>query len=391
MKYRLDPKSGNKLSQLGLGCMRFPKSDAETEKILLRAIEGGINYFDTAYIYGDSEARLGKILAAHDLRKKIYIATKLPLIMLRKPEDIERYFQTELARLKTDYIDYYLLHMLPDVAYMNKLREWGIEKWLSEKKAAGAIRHVGFSFHGTNQAFTELLEDYPWEFCLIQYNYVDEFNQAGVKGLKLAAEKGLPVMIMEPLLGGRLATSLPEAALKLIKAYDEQLTPAAFGLNWLWNQKEPTVVLSGMSSLTQLEENLALADKAEPEMLTKEDIDLYEAVKAAFVAADKIHCTGCNYCMPCPKNVNIPCCFKSYNMSYSQSYYAGLHNYMKEAGLTSTTISAASNCIGCGKCERHCPQHIEIRKELKKVEKRLEPFWIKLGYKAARKVLKRGS
>ncbi len=391
MKYRLDPKSGNKLSQLGLGCMRFPKDDSEAEKLILRAIEGGINYFDTAYIYGDSEARLGEILAKNHLREQVYIATKLPLIKLRKGEDIEQFFQTELARLQTDYIDYYLLHMLPDVTYMNKLRAWGIEKWISEKKASGAIRHIGFSFHGVNRAFTELLSDYPWEFCLIQYNYVDEFNQAGVKGLKLAAEKGLAVMIMEPLLGGRLANALPETALKLLKAHDEQITPAAFGLNWVWNQKEPTVVLSGMGALAQLEENLLLADKAEPGMLNEADFELYKAVKEAFIAGDKIHCTGCNYCMPCPKNVNIPSCFKAYNMSYSQGYRAGLHNYMKEAGITSTTISAASNCIGCGKCERHCPQHIAIRKELKNVEKRLEPFWVKIGYKLARRVMKRGS
>lgn len=386
MQYR-KTKFGN-LSCLGLGCMRLPKDDSLAEAIVVKAIEGGINYLDTAYIYGDNEERLGRILTKNNLRDKIYLATKLPLLMLRKPEDFDSFFNTELKRLQTDHIDFYLLHMLSDVTFWQRLVDWGIVEWLREKQASGVIRQVGFSFHGTGEDFLKLLPVYPWQFCLIQYNYIDEFNQAGVNGLKQATNLGIPVMIMEPLLGGRLANNLPEEASGIL--HEHALEPARFGLNWIWNQPEPVVVLSGMNTLEQLEQNLVWADEARVGMLSQADLQLYRQVKDAFIAADKIHCTGCNYCMPCPYHVHIPSCFKSYNLSYSSGFYAGFHNYIKELGITSANFGSAGSCRGCGKCEKHCPQKLPIRENLKKVEQRLEPFWFKIGVKIARKIMKRG-
>lgn len=389
MKYRIDPKTGNKLSILGFGCMRFPSNMEKTEQLIVKAVNEGVNYFDTAYIYANSEERLGTILHKNHIRDKVYIATKLPLFILRKAEDFDRIFQTELDRLKTDHIDYYLMHMLPDAARWNRLCEWGIKEWIQKKKETGAIRQIGFSYHGGRNGFLELLDVYDWDFCQIQYNYSDENNQAGVTGLRRAAEKGLPVIIMEPLLGGKLASNLPPKAVETLEKADPKLTPAAWAFRWLYNQPEVTVVLSGMNDESQLDDNLKAAADARPHMLSQQQMEVFNEVREAFKGKRNIPCTGCGYCQPCPQNVNIPACFNAYNASYSIGFTSAIKSFAMATGITSATPGNAGRCVGCGKCEEHCPQSIEIRKSLKTVEKRLEPFWFRGGVALARKIMVR--
>jgi predicted aldo/keto reductase-like oxidoreductase len=391
MQYRVDVKTGNKLSVLGFGCMRFPKNLGITdmrkvEDMVLSAVEGGINYFDTAWIYPGSEEVLGTILEKNKIRDKVYIATKLPVVYLKGPPDFDKYFNQTLERLRADYVDYYLMHMLTDMDLWEKLKKWGIVEWIAEKKRQGKIRQIGFSFHGSQKEFLKILDDYPWEMCQIQYNYSDENFQAGVTGLRKAAEK-MPVIIMEPLLGGKLATGLPKAAVEIFKKTRADLTPAGWGLNWLWNQKETAVILSGMSEKSQLEENLRLAENAKPGMLGEEETEAYRRVLEVFNASYKIHCTGCNYCMPCPRGVNIPGCFAAYNTSFSMGFMAGMQQFATGTALTSDKWSSPSLCVKCGKCEGHCPQHLPIVKNLGLVRRRMEPFWFRAVESIARAFL----
>ncbi|MHC6203977.1 aldo/keto reductase [Breznakiellaceae bacterium SP9] len=377
MQYRLDTQSQNKLSILGFGCMRFPKSMAKIDALIMKAITGGVNYFDTAYIYSGSEAALGTVLAQNKARGNVYLASKLPLLLIRSKADFDKYFTQQLERLQTTYIDYYLMHMLTDTASWDALVGLGIEEWIAEKKAAGSIRRLGFSFHGAQTEFFSLLDRYPWEFCQIQYNYSDRNFQAGYAGLQKAAQT-MSVMIMEPLLGGRLAHALsPEAAL-LFKKARPQLSPAAWGLNWVWNHPEVTLLLSGMSTEAQLEENLRLADTALPGMLAADDLAVYTRVIASIKKSFKIPCTGCNYCMPCPKGVNIPGSFSGYNLSYSLGYAQGMKHYITSIAATSTQTGSARNCVQCGKCEKHCPQSLPIIQNLVKVRRRMEPLLMRM-------------
>lgn len=383
MQYRTDNKSGNQLSILGFGCMRFPKKMTQidvnrTEQLIVKAVQEGVNYFDAAYMYGGSEDTLGDILAKNNLRDKVFIATKLPLAKCKTCNDFDMLFHTQLERLHTDYIDYYLMHNLGDVNSWNALCELGIEKWIREKKEAGQIKNIGFSFHGIHDEFLKLLDVYDWDFCQIQYNYINTNYQAGAAGLKKAAEKGLAVIIMEPLLGGKLATGLPEKAVDRFQSAKSSWSPAAWALRWLWNQKEVTVVLSGINEMSHLEENIETAKIAAPDMLTTEENDIYESVIKIIEATYKIPCTGCNYCMPCPQNVNIPACFAAYNVSYIAGIVSGIHLYVTSTGLLDPSKKyAASNCNECGACEKKCPQHIPIAKSLRKVTKRMEPFWLR--------------
>jgi predicted aldo/keto reductase-like oxidoreductase len=363
--------------------MRFPRNRTQidvtrTEQLIVKAVQEGINYFDTAYVYGGSEETLGPIIVKNNLRDKIFLATKLPLPKCRTYNDFESLFQTQLGRLQTDHIDYYLMHSLSDTQTWERLCRLGIEKWLQEKKASGQIKNVGFSFHGIHEEFLNILDIYDWDFCQIQYNYLNENYQAGKVGLVKAAEKGLPVFVMEPLLGGKLATGLPKKAIERFKLANASLTPAAWALRWLWNQKEVTLVLSGMNEISQLEDNIETAKTAVPGMLTSAEHDTYESVLNTIEATYKVPCTGCNYCMPCPHNVNIPACFAAYNVSYSVGMYSGIHMYVSSTGsMDPSKKYAASNCTECGSCEKKCPQHIPIPKLLKNVRKRLEPFWLR--------------
>ena len=385
MQYRTD-KYGNPISALGFGCMRFPQTlgkidMAATEELLLHAIDSGVNYFDTAYIYPGSEAAVGDILHKNGLRDKVYIATKLPHYLIRSVEGAEKTFAEELRRLKTDYIDYYLMHMLTDVGAWEKLKSLGVVDWLEGQKRRGTIRQIGFSYHGNAETFCRLVDAYDWDFCQIQYNYMDEHSQAGRRGLNYAHEKGLPVVIMEPLRGGRLVNNLPEEAEKLFAAHTPHYTPAQWGLRWLWNQPEVTCILSGMNAMAQVQDNIDTACDAHIGALTESDQAMLRQVVAVINAKMKVGCTGCGYCMPCPKHVDIPGTFAAYNRRYSDGKFRGLAEYAMCTALRRQPTSA-SNCVGCGKCEQHCPQGLPIREKLKEAASELEgPL-----YRTARKL-----
>jgi predicted aldo/keto reductase-like oxidoreductase len=381
MQYRTDQRSGNELSILGFGCMRYPRKIAgvdkeKTEELLLSAIDRGVNYLDTAYIYGDSEPILGEILRKNEVRSKIFLATKLPHQKCRTYEDFERLFQEQLTRLQTDYIDYYLIHNLPTVSLWERLGELGIEKWIAEKKASGQIRQIGYSFHGAQGEFLALLDAYDWDFCQIQYNYMDENYQAGRAGLERAYEKGLPVIVMEPLLGGKLATGLPREAVRLFEEADSARTAASWAFRWLWDQPAVTVVLSGMNSAEQLDDNIATARDAVPGSLSAKESAIFAPAIAALRAAYRVPCTGCNYCMPCPNGVNIPGCFAAYNASYVMGFVSAMQLYLTSTGANHSERNySGKNCTKCGACEKKCPQHIEIMRGLDDATKRMEPFW----------------
>jgi len=394
MQYRND-KYGTPLSVLGYGCMRFTKKGNsididKAEKELMAAYEAGVNYFDTAYIYPGSEAAVGEIFERNHIREKVHIATKLPQYMIGSRAAIDKYFNEELARLRTTYIDYYLMHHLTDVAMWDKLKKVGILEWIRAKKESGAIKNIGFSYHGNTENFLRILEDYDWDFCQIQYNYLDEVAQAGVKGLKAAAEKGIPVVIMEPLRGGKLVNMLPGGALDVMKKSGRDWTPAQWGLRWLYNQKEVTVVLSGMNSLEMVEENCRTASEAAAGHLTEEDFATLEVVKAKIREKEKVGCTGCRYCMPCPKGVDIPGIFRCYNTMFTESKSQGRFQFAQTVGLTKEP-AFASQCVKCGKCEKHCPQGIPIREKLVEADKALRPLPYKIGIGIARKFMFRGA
>ena len=375
MKYRKD-KYGNDISILGFGCMRFTqkkgKIDMEkAEKELMAAYKGGVNYYDTAYVYPGNEAALGEILHKNRIRDKVYIATKLPHYLIKSIDGLERNFQEQLKRLKTDRIDYYLMHMLNEVDIWDKLKAMGIEQWIEEKKSKGIIGQVGFSYHGNTENFCRIVDLYPWDFCQIQYNYMDEHTQAGVKGLRYAHEKGLPVIIMEPLRGGKLVKNLPSEAEEIFRGYEKQYSPAQWGFRWLWNQPEVSCVLSGMNSLEMVEDNLQNASSASVGELTEGDKQMLQRVADAIRRKQKVGCTGCAYCVPCPMNVDIPGAFVAYNLLYSNGKASATKEYLKSSVFRRNS-TAASLCIGCGKCEQHCPQSIHIREELKNVSRELE-------------------
>lgn len=390
MQYRND-QTGRPISLLGYGCMRFTRKGAgidleKAEREVLAAIGAGVNYFDTAYIYPGSEAALGEILDRNHCRDQVRIATKLPQYLVRGKGDFERYFAEELRRLRTDHVDFYLMHMLTDVESWHKLEAAGVREWLDAKRAAGQIGQVGFSFHGNTEMFKKLLEVYPWNFCQIQYNYLDEHSQAGRAGLEAAAAKGLPVIIMEPLRGGKLVNLLPPEAKRLFAESPRGWTPAEWALRWLWDQPAVTCVLSGMNDLEMIEENCRIADEVQPGALTQEDFALLERVKTAIQQRVKAPCTGCGYCMPCPKGVDIPGAFRCYNEMFTEHKRTGRREYWQVVGLRKEP-AFATQCVGCGKCESHCPQHLPIRALLKEADRALRPPHYRVAGWVARKFL----
>lgn len=390
MQYRTD-KNGNRLSVLGFGCMRFAQKGrsidlAETERQIMEAFRSGVNYYDTAYIYPGSEAALGEIVQRNGIRDEIFIATKLPQYLVGSRAALDRYFNEQLSRLRTDHIDYYLMHHLTDVAMWEKLKAVGVLEWIAEKKQSGAIRNIGFSYHGNTDGFVRILDDYDWDMCQIQYNYFDEYAQAGVDGLKAAAKKGVPVVIMEPLRGGKLVNMLPQDAKDVIEASGRGWSPAEWSFRWLYDQPEVTVVLSGMNTLDMVRENCRTADSARAGAFTDADRDVLRRVTEAIRASDKVGCTGCRYCMPCPKGVDIPGTFRCYNAMFIESPSQGRFQYAQTVGLTKEP-AFASQCIQCGKCEKHCPQELPIREKLKEADKALRPLPYRIGINIVRKFM----
>lgn len=406
MEYRKGP-GGEMLSTLGFGCMRFEKKGGSidldrAQEQLQAAVRAGVNYLDTAYIYGGNEVALGNIFARTDLRGQVNLATKLPQYLIKSPAAPERYFRQQLSRLQTDHIDYYLMHMLSDVASWKKLVRLGIAEWIAEKKTSGQIRHIGFSYHGNTDMFVQILDAYPWDFCQIQYNYVDEHSQAGRRGLEEAARRGVPVIIMEPLRGGSLTDKLPPDALKLFEEYNRKaapavsgipagpdmkgpmpVTPASLALRWLWDQPGVTCVLSGMHTMDMVTENTAAASVSPAGCLTTGERDLIEKVKRCIAAHTLVGCTGCGYCQPCPAGVDIPGVFACYNTCAAEGKKVGRREYMRNT-LMRKASSGAGRCTGCGRCRARCPQQIDIPVRLSEAAQALEtPL-----YKGARAVLK---
>ncbi len=382
MLYRKIPKNGDELSILGFGCMRLPvKEDGSIDeeratKQVRYAIDHGVNYVDTAWPYhmGESEPFLGRALA-DGYREKIKIATKLPSWLIESREDMDKFLNSQLEKLKTDHIDYYLIHGLSGEVW-DKMESLGVIDFIEKAKSDGRIVNAGFSFHGSGDDFKRIVDAYPWIFCQIQYNYMDEDHQAGTEGLKYAASKNLGVIIMEPLLGGNLANPVPSEVEKLWNEAATRRTPAEWALRWVWNHPEVTVVLSGMNEESHIEENLKIADEAYPNSLTEAEVQLVNRVEQKYNQLMKIGCTGCQYCMPCPSGVDIPECFSIYNNLHMFGNVDGAKfTYaIRMSGVFTNTEPGgfASQCIECGQCTDICPQSLKIPDLLKAVVEELE-------------------
>jgi predicted aldo/keto reductase-like oxidoreductase len=331
------------------------------------AIAHGINYFDTAYPYhgGKSEPLLGK--AARGYRDKIMIATKLPVWLVEKEDDFDRYFNEQLERMGTDYVDVYLLHGLNRKLW-DRVRELRVLHSLEKVLAGHRVRYTGFSFHDDVGIFKEIVDGYDWSVCQIQYNYYDTTYQAGREGLEYAAAKGLGVVVMEPLRGGKLAAPIPDQVQKLWDSAETKRPAAEWALRWVWNHPEVSTVLSGMGSMSQLKENIKVANEARRPLLSARDLELIERVRKAYREMRLVDCTSCSYCMPCPQGVNIPLNFTLYN---DISVFEALANAVMRYNEMVPLEQRASQCTACGECEERCPQHIPIIDELKKVHARL--------------------
>ena len=393
MQYRKD-KHGEELSLLGFGCMRFTGKGAsidldKAEQEIMEAVNAGVNYFDTAYIYPGSEVALGAIVERNGIRDKIKIASKLPQYLVSNPAALDRYFDEQLSRLRTDHIDYYLMHHLTDSSAWERLKEMGVLDWIARKKQSGQIRNIGFSFHGESGMFLKILHDYDWDVCLVQYNYLDEHSQAGRAGVEEAHRMGIPVIIMEPLRGGKLVDLLPEKAKQMIADNPRGWSAAEWGFRWLYDQEAVSVVLSGMNSLEMVRENCRVADSSRPGELTAEDKVFIERIKGEINARVKVNCRACRYCMPCPKNVDIPAIFRCYNEMYTERKRSGRWEFAQTVGLRKEK-AFASQCVGCGKCEQHCPQGIAIRKVLKEADRQLRPLPYKIAIAVTRHFMLKG-
>ena len=381
MLYREVPRNGDRLSVLGYGCMRLPVrlqsiNERLAEKQILHAIDQGVNYFDTAVPYhnGKSEPFLGKVLARNGCRDRVKIATKLPHWMVRSREDMDRVLEEQLSKLRTDRIDYYLVHGLVGEDWERAKRN-GVIDFLDHALQRGKILNAGFSFHGLAEAFNGIVDDYDWTFCQIQYNYLDTKNQAGTAGLRYAASRDLAVMIMEPLRGGNLAKTPPPSVREIWAKADRKRSPAAWSLGWIWNHPEVTVVLSGMNNDGHIAENLALAEQGQPGSFSEQELELVEEAAAAFRNVMKVACTGCQYCMPCPAGVNIPSCFDWYNSRHAfRDKRARVMYLFQNGGVVSDRSTLASRCVECGECLEKCPQHLPIPDLLKDVQEDMEGF-----------------
>jgi hypothetical protein len=375
------PKNGDELSVLGFGCMRLPVKEDGTidEERATRqvryAVDQGVNYIDTAWPYhmGESEPFLGRALEA-GYREKVRLATKLPSWTIKKKEDMDRILNSQLERLKTDHIDYYLVHGLVGLLW-DKMENLEVLDFLDRAKADSRIVNAGFSFHGTIDDFKQIVDAYPWTFCQIQYNFLDEKNQAGTEGLEYAASKGLGVIIMEPLRGGKLTNLVPPEIHEIWNKASVKRTPAEWALRWIWNHPEVTIVLSGMNEESHIEENLKIASEANPNSLTDTELNLVKRAEQKYRQLMKTACTGCRYCLPCPSGVDIPGCFEIYNNFYlsGNESEAKLMYAAKPGGIIRGDVPGyASQCIQCGQCVEKCPQHLDIPSLLEAVKEKFE-------------------
>ncbi len=384
MLYREVPQNGDQLSILGYGCMRFPVKRSRideklAEKQILHAMDRGVNYYDTAYLYhnGKSEPFLGQVLARNNCRDRVKIATKLPHWRARSPEDMDSLLDEQLSNLKTDRIDYYLIHALNGELWETAKQKSVIE-FMGDALKKGKILNAGFSFHGLAEDFQIIVNDYDWTFCQIQYNFLDTRNQAGTAGLQYAAARDMAVIIMEPLRGGNLAKTPPPSVRKIWNQADQKKTPAAWSLGWIWNHPEVTVILSGMNDDTHIDENLTLAAKTPPGAFAEKEVQLVDAAAAEFRAVMRVDCTGCQYCMPCPAGVNIPSCFECYNSRHAfRDKSAKLMYLFQNGGMVTEKPSLASMCVQCEKCLDKCPQDLPIPDLLKAVQEDMEGFMTK--------------
>lgn len=379
MKYRPFGKTGIKVSALGFGCMRLPLNsedsgdinEAEATRMIRHAIDMGVNYIDTAWGYHreQSEPLVGRVLR-DGYREKVYLATKLPSWLIHVTEDMDKHLNEQLWRLQTDHIDFYLLHSLNKDYWENYLK-LNVFDWAEKKLSEGKIRHLGFSFHDDYAVFEKILNGYDhWDFCQIQYNYLDVEAQAGKRGLKAAAEKGLGVVIMEPLRGGNLAKiPAPRRVGEAFAKSPHAWTPANWSLQWIWNQPEVSLLLSGMSTMEQVEQNLTSADQSGVGLFMDAEHQVIEEVQQAYKGLAPVPCTHCEYCLPCPNGVFIPDIFKIYNESKMfDQMERGKRWYKAEI----KPENQANQCVECGNCESMCPQHIQIIDWLKVAHNELE-------------------
>lgn len=369
MQYRTFDKTGQKVSLLGMGTMRLPVTedgqvDREAAISMIRhSIDEGINYVDTAYMYhdGESEKIVGQALK-DGYREKVLLADKMPVWLAKDEEAMRSIFDEQFARLEVDVIDMYLVHNVT-VPVWKRAQKFHLMDFLEEKRAEGKIRHIGFSFHDQLSLFKEVIDSYPWDFCQIQLNYMDKEFQAGEEGLHYAAEKGIPVIIMEPLKGGKLTDTLPPSVKALWKQAEIQRTPAEWALRWVANHSEILTILSGMSAPEQLEENLRILSQAKPNSLTEKELSIIDQVSSEYNRLIQYSCTSCKYCMPCPKKIDIPTAIRFYNEWF---LYEGNPKIKADYPNWLVKNRQPGDCIACKACEDHCPQHLPISEIMKK-------------------------
>ncbi|MEE8413407.1 MAG: aldo/keto reductase [Dehalococcoidales bacterium] len=383
MEYRKFGKLDWEVSALGFGAMRLPTTggppasidEPEAIRMIRHAIDQGVNYLDTAYAYhgGQSERLVGKALK-NGYREKMRLTTKLPVRMVEKPEDFDRIFNEQMERLQTDKLDFYLLHGLRAETWRN-VRDMGIIQWAEDKMAKGLFDYLGFSFHDEYSAFKEIVDDYDnWTLCQIQYNYMDEEFQAGRRGVEYAAGKGLAIIAMEPIRGGKLSLEPPEQVAKVWETGSVKRSPAEWALQWVWSQPEISLALSGMSKMEHVVENIAAAERSGPGAISTEDLSVIDKAREAFQGLIPVSCTNCGYCMPCPNGVEIPRIFQLYNdATMYNDLQTAKNRYSSDSPMGLKAEQRGDQCIECNECLDACPQTIAITDWLKKIHAELTP------------------